>query len=82
MPDDEPAEIELSACHYSAPCRVRACRAQATIIARSVDAAGRPMRQYELCDVHADQVDARERRKWRKVASRNPSKNAADKASQ
>jgi hypothetical protein len=37
------------------------------MIARSVDAGGRPMRQYELCDVHAEQVAVRERAKSRKV---------------
>jgi hypothetical protein len=46
---------------------VSACRVKATIIARSVDAGGRPIKQYELCDVHADQVAARERAKGRKV---------------
>jgi hypothetical protein len=39
----------------------------ATIIARFVEAGGRFMRQYELCDVHADQVAVRERAKGRKV---------------
>jgi hypothetical protein len=29
---------------------------QGNFIARSVDAGGRPMCQYELCDVHAKQV--------------------------
>jgi hypothetical protein len=37
------------------------------MIARSVDAGGRPMRQYELCDVHAEQVAAREQAKGRKI---------------
>jgi hypothetical protein len=37
------------------------------MIARSVDAGGRPMKQYELCDVHAEQVATRERAKGRKV---------------
>jgi hypothetical protein len=65
--DDEPAAIELRRCLYPALCTVRACRAKATIIARSVDAGGRPMKQYELCDVHAEQVVARELANGRKI---------------
>jgi hypothetical protein len=67
MPDDEPAAIELRHCLYQVRCNVRACQAKATIIARSVDGGGRPMKQYELCDVHAEQVATRERAKGRKV---------------
>jgi hypothetical protein len=37
------------------------------MIARSVAAGGRPMRQHELCEVHAEQVAVRERRKGRTV---------------
>jgi hypothetical protein len=55
VPEDEPVEIEFSTCHYPARCRVRACRAKATIVTRAVDAAGPPIRQYELCAPHADQ---------------------------
>jgi hypothetical protein len=62
MPDDEPAAIELRHCLYQVRCNVRACQAKATIIARC-----RPMKQYELCDVHAEQVATRERAKGRKV---------------
>jgi hypothetical protein len=67
MPDDEPAVIELRRCLYQVRCNVRACQAKATMIARSVDAGGRPMRQYEVCDVHAEQVATRERAKGRTV---------------
>jgi hypothetical protein len=67
MPDDEPATIELRPCLYSALCSARNCRAKATMIARAVDAGGRPMKQYELCASHADQIAARERAKGRKV---------------
>jgi hypothetical protein len=65
--DDEPAAIELRRCLYRVRCNVRACHVNATMIARSVDAGGRPMRQYELCDVHGEQVARRERAKGRKV---------------
>jgi hypothetical protein len=67
MPDEEPDAIELRRCLYPALCSVRNCRAKGTMIARSVDAGGRPMKQYELCDVHADVVAARERAKGRKI---------------
>jgi hypothetical protein len=67
MPDDEPAAIELRRRLYQVRCNVRTCQAKATMIARSVDAGGRPMKQYELCDVHAEQVATRERAKGRKV---------------
>jgi hypothetical protein len=40
---------------------------QGNFIARSVDAGGRPMKQYEVCDVHAEQLAVRERGKGRKV---------------
>jgi hypothetical protein len=33
----------------------------ATIVLRKIDAAGRPVRQIELCDRHAEAVIARER---------------------
>jgi hypothetical protein len=65
--DEQPAVIELRRCLYSVRCNVQACQAKATMIARSVDAGGRPMRQYEVCDVHAEQVATRERAKGRKV---------------
>jgi hypothetical protein len=65
--DEQPAAIEFRRCLYPALCTVRACRAQTTIIARSVDAGGRPMKQYELCGSHAEQVAVRERAKGRKV---------------
>jgi hypothetical protein len=66
MPDDEPAAIELRRCLYQVRCNVRTCQAKATMIA-PVDAGGRPMKQYELCDVHAEQVVIRERGKGRTV---------------
>ena len=56
MTDEELTTIELRRCLYPALCNVRNCRAKATMIARSVDAGGRPMKQYELCDMHAERV--------------------------
>src|SRR5262245_47477244 len=64
MPD-ETKTIELWPCGYQAPCKVKNCKSKATAIARSVDAQGRPIRQYELCAVHAEQVAERERGRGR-----------------
>ena len=62
-----PPKSNLHRCLYPATCSAKNCRATATIIARSVGADGRPMKQYELCDVHADVVATRERAKGRKI---------------
>jgi hypothetical protein len=51
-------EIQLLACGYSAQCTVRGCRARATMLARCTDNQGRPLRQRELCDRHADWLKA------------------------
>lgn len=52
-------EIQIIACGYSAHCTVRGCRAQATRLARYTDGQGRPLRQRELCERHADCLKAR-----------------------
>jgi hypothetical protein len=67
---NEVKEIELWPCGYNASCRVKNCRAKATTIARAVDAAGRPITQYELCAPHTEQIAARERAKGREIISR------------
>jgi hypothetical protein len=36
-------------------------RSHATVVLRKIDAAGRPVRQIELCERHAQVVIARER---------------------
>jgi hypothetical protein len=67
---DDTKTIELWPCGYDARCNVRNCKAKATTLARSVDAGGRPMNQYELCSVHAQQVAERERGKGREILKR------------
>ena len=67
---DETKTIELWPCGYDARCNVRNCKAKATTLARSVDAGRRPMRQYELCAVHAEQVAEREKGRGRDVVRR------------
>jgi hypothetical protein len=47
-------EIQLLACGYPARCYVRQCQARATTLARYTDHQGRPLRQRELCDRHAE----------------------------
>ena len=67
---DETKIIELWPCGYEAPCKVRNCRARATMLARAVDSQGRPVNQYELCEPHAEQVAVRERGRGREVVTR------------
>jgi hypothetical protein len=53
-----PAEIQLLACGYSAQCTVRGCDARGSVLARYTDDQGRPLKQRELCDRHADWLRA------------------------
>ncbi len=71
----EPASVSVYRCAYVSPCRATRCRPlRATVILRKLDAAGRPIRQIELCDAHAAVVlkrerenglDVHDRRDWR-----------------
>jgi hypothetical protein len=47
------AEIQLLACGYSAQCTIRGCGARATMLTRYTDDQGRPLKQRELCERHA-----------------------------
>jgi hypothetical protein len=67
MTDDETKTIQVLTCRYRSPCRVKNCKARATIITRGLDAIGRPTVQRELCAPHAEQVVERERRKGREI---------------
>jgi hypothetical protein len=59
--DPVPTAVQIGRCGYPVPCRAPRCAAShATIVLRKIDAAGRPVRQIELCDRHADAVIARE----------------------
>jgi hypothetical protein len=53
------AEIQLLTCGYSAQCSVRGCHARATLLARYTDGQGRPLKQRELCERHADWLKAK-----------------------
>jgi hypothetical protein len=63
-------KIELWPCRYEARCNVRRCKAKATMIARSSDSGGRPIKQYELCSIHADEVAQREKLRGRDIVKR------------
>jgi hypothetical protein len=63
--------IELLPCRYHIACRAKDCRRKATVIARSYDTGGRPLRQYELCQPHADQVVEREKGRGREIVTRS-----------
>ena len=69
MPD-EIKESELWPCGYNAQCRVKNCKARATVIARAADSIDRPITQYELCAPHAKQIAERERGKGRGIIRR------------
>jgi hypothetical protein len=60
----EPTAIQIWRCGYLAPCRAPRCpTSRATIVLRQIDASGRPVRQIELCDRHAEIVIAREQKR-------------------
>jgi hypothetical protein len=61
----ETKTIELWPCGYDARWNAKNCKAKATTLARGVDTQGRPIKQYELCSVHADQVAQREKLRGR-----------------
>jgi hypothetical protein len=69
MPDDTKT-IELWPCRYEARCNVRNCKAKAATIARSTDNGGRPIKQYELYSIHADQIAQREKLRGREIVRR------------
>jgi hypothetical protein len=67
MTDYETNTIQVLICRYRSPCRVKNCKARATIMTRGLDAIGRATVQPELCTPHAEQVVERERRKSREI---------------
>jgi hypothetical protein len=58
-PQTESQEIELWLCAYSARCSTPRCRRRATTIVRYVDRQGRPNRQVDACDMHANALCVR-----------------------
>jgi len=69
--DPVPTAVQIGRCGYAAQCRAPRCAAHAaTIVLRKVDAAGRPVRQIELCDRHAQVVISRERERGLEIFDR------------
>jgi hypothetical protein len=70
--DPVPTAVEIGRCAYACPCRAPRCaEGRATIVLRKIDAAGRPVRQIELCDRHAEAVIARERKRGFEIFDRS-----------
>jgi len=66
-----PTAVQIERCGYAVPCRAPQCPVRrATIVLRKIDAAGRPVRQIELCDPHAQVVIARERERGFEIFDR------------
>jgi hypothetical protein len=62
--DPAPTAVQIWRGGYLAPCRASRCPVRrAPIVLRKIDAAGRPVRQIELCDRHAEAVIDRERQR-------------------
>ena len=69
--DPLPTAVQIGRCGYHAPCRAPRCVvSRATIVLRKIDASGRPVRQIELCDRHAEAMIARERRRGFEIFDR------------
>lgn len=68
--DPAPTAVRIHRCGYVSRCRARRCQKLATLIAEKVDAAGRHVRQIELCDRHAEAVIARERERGFEIFDR------------
>ena len=68
--NDDVKAIELWPCRYNAQCRVKNCKAKATVIARAADSIGRPSDQYELSALHGEQIAERERAKGQEIVDR------------
>jgi len=66
-----PTAVQIGRCGYVCPCRAPRCAGKrARIVLRNLDAAGRPVRQIELCDRYAEVVIARERTRGLEILDR------------
>jgi hypothetical protein len=59
--DPAPTEVRIHRCGYVSQCKARSCLKRATLIAEKVDAAGRHVREIELCERHCQIVIERAR---------------------
>jgi hypothetical protein len=68
--DPAPVAVRIYRCGYVSRCWARRCLKLATSIAEKVDAAGRHVRQIELCRGHCEIVIARERARGLEISDR------------
>lgn len=65
-----PTTVRIRRCKYVSRCKARRCPKRATLIAEKTDAAGRHVRQIELCSQHCDVVIERERVRGLEISDR------------
>ena len=65
-----PTTLRIHLCNYVSRCKKPGCQERATLIAEKTDAAGRHLRQIELCTRHCDIVIARERSRGLEISDR------------
>jgi len=68
--DPAPTTVSIHRCGYVSKCKKPKCRERATLIAEKTDAAGRHVRQIELCPLHCDVVIERERARGLEICDR------------
>ena len=68
--DPAPTEVRIHRCGYVSQCKARGCLKRATLIVEKTDAAGRYIRQIELCPQHCDVVIERERDRGLEISDR------------
>ena len=61
--DPAPTTVRIHRCGYVSKCKARSCLKPATLIAEKTDAAGRHIRQIELCPQHCEIVIEREQKR-------------------
>jgi hypothetical protein len=68
--DPAPTTVRIHRCRYVFKCQARGCLARATLVTQKTDAAGRHIRQIELCERHCQIVIERERARGLEVSDR------------
>ena len=66
--DPAPTTVRIHLCKYVSKCKAGGCLKRATLIAENRDAAGRHIRQIELCVQHCEIVIERERTRGLEIA--------------
>ena len=68
--DLEPTTVRIHCCKYVSKCKARGYLVRATLIAEKTDAAGRHVREIELCPRHCQIVIERERARGLEISDR------------